>query len=84
MIFNDIEALLKKTGIVDKYILTRVISSRARDFCEKKSSSLDDLTSGRCINQAILDLEEGNVELIFPKEEPLAPQEGGGHGSLEG
>lgn len=83
MIFHDLEALLEETGIVDKYILTRVISSRARDFCEKKSSSLDDLTSGRCINQAILDLEEGNINLIFSAEAPLTQQEGGGHGSLE-
>lgn len=84
MIFNDIEELLQKTGMADKYILTRVVSSRARQFCEKKSASLDDLTSGRCINQAILDLEEGNINLIFSEEKDFVPQEDGGHDPLEG
>lgn len=84
MIFHDLEALLQKTGMADKYILTRVVSSRARQFCEKKSASLDDLTSGRCINQAILDLEEENINLIFSEEKTLAQQEDGGHDSLEG
>ena len=84
MIFHDLEALITKTGLEDKYILTRVVASRARQFCEKKSSTLDDMTSGRCINQAIRDLEDDNLTLIFPRGETPERQEDGGNDPLEG
>ncbi len=84
MIFHDLEALIKKTGLADKYVLTQVVASRARQFCERKSSNMDDLTSGRCINQAITDLEEGNIRLVFPSGKTPVTREEGGHDPLEG
>lgn len=85
MIFHDLESLLQKTGIPDKYVLAQVVSMRARQLSEQHNRALIDETSGRCINEAVEDIAAGNfpVQVTLNTEDRMHGPQEVRHASLE-
>ncbi len=63
MIYMDLETIYKKRNIPNKYILTLVISARARQLSERKGaiSGYDE----KFITRAVDDLVQGRIRHTF-------------------
>ncbi|MDO9543859.1 MAG: DNA-directed RNA polymerase subunit omega [Synergistota bacterium] len=77
MIFMDLEKIYKNRDIPNKYILTLVVSARARQLSERKGaiSGYDE----KFITRAVEDLTQGRINYSFvdtsPKKNPNEPVE---------
>jgi DNA-directed RNA polymerase subunit K/omega len=63
MIYMDLETIYKKRNIPNKYILTLVVSARARQLSERKGaiSGYDE----KFITRAVEDLMQGRIRHSF-------------------
>lgn len=77
MIYMDLEKIYKKRNIPNKYVLTLVVSARARQLSERKGaiSGYDE----KFITRAVEDLTEGRIDYSFvdtsPKKKSNEPVE---------
>lgn len=74
MIYMDLEKIYRERNIPDKYILTQVISSRARQLSERKGSAAD--CDDKFITRAVADLTEGRIGYKIVEAEPENDNEG--------
>ena len=57
MIYMDLEKIYRERGIPNKYILTLVISARARQLSERKDAESDE----QYISKAVEDVQKGRI-----------------------
>lgn len=63
MIYTDLEKIYRERNIPNKYILTLVVSARARQLSERKGaiSGYDE----KFITRALEDLAQGKIKYVF-------------------
>lgn len=72
MIYMDLEKIYHEQNIPNKYILTLVISARARQLSERKDIGGDD----KYISQAVRDVTEGRITYEIVDPHPNAEEDG--------
>lgn len=70
MIFNDLEKFYSEMGIENKYVLTLLVSQRARQISEQKGNIASEGGGEKFICAAIRDIEEKHVTYTCPPAEP--------------
>ena len=81
MIFCDLEKIYRERNISNKYILTLMVSARARQLSEQKGRLVAEDTGEKFITRALRNVQEGRVEFRFL--EPPAKTPGSGHVVVE-
>ena len=61
MIFCDLEKIYRERNISNKYILTLLVSTRARQLSEQKGRLLDGESSERYITYALEEVQKGDL-----------------------
>jgi len=65
MIFYDIEEIIRKRGIENKYLLTVAVAERARQLSEQKGRYLvEDATREKYISLALEEIASGKVVFL--------------------
>jgi len=65
MIFYDIEEIIRKRGIENKYLLTVAVAARARQLSEQKGRYLvEDTTREKYISLALEEIAGGKVVFL--------------------
>jgi DNA-directed RNA polymerase omega subunit len=65
MIFYDIEEIIRKRGIENKYLLTVAVAERARQLSEQKGRYLvEDTTREKFISLALEEIAGGKVVFL--------------------
>lgn len=81
MIFCDLEKIYRERNISNKYILTLLVSTRARQLSEQKGRVLAEDTGEKFISRALRDVQEGRIR--FRLVEPPVKTPGNGHVVVE-
>lgn len=63
MIYADLERILDDTGIENKYALAMIVSTRARQLSERKTSLVETSTSELCITHSLGEIAHGDVDV---------------------
>lgn len=71
MIYMDLEKIYKEQDIPNKYILTLVISARARQLSERRNLSGDE----KYISQAVDDVTHGRLRYKIIDQAPASAAE---------
>lgn len=62
MIYTDLENVLDKTGIENKYALAMIVANRARQLSEQKSV-ISGESSELCITRSVHEVEDGKLDI---------------------
>jgi DNA-directed RNA polymerase subunit K/omega len=83
MIFVDLEKIYKNRDVPNKYILTQIVSARARQMSEQKGRALSEDSNEKFITLAMQELMEGRISFRFADPGVAVPTPKRTHVALE-